>query len=178
MKKCAIVILFALVPLSVFAGTNGVLENQTSHKSGDLTPQLDVSVQGPIKGKWGWSFWGLATQTWSEALVGVTYSPSKNLNLGFSYGVEDDKKPGRLASSLWASRGNVSLLVLHENGGSGAWHKIVLNYKTGRFGMGIMDQASFIGPRGEVSFGKTKVWGAALFRSGERKQIMGIARSF
>ena len=173
------VILFALTSLSVFAGTGGFVENQNVIASSAVTPQMDVSLGGPIHGKLGWSFWGLATQTWSESFVGLTYSPSDTLNVGFAYGVEDAKRHGRYGASLWTKRENVSLLALYEDGGSGPWHKAVLNYSTGKWDIGLMNQA-FVGtgPRVARNFGKLSVWSALLFEKGGQKGILGITRNF
>lgn len=85
------------------------------------------------------------SQGWSEAYVGPTIKISDHAGAGVGAGIESGCKNIRFGGFLWASQGDVSVLALLEEGGSGQWHKVAADYQlTKRIKVGLVEQ-SYLG---------------------------------
>ena len=89
MKLRLVVPMFVILAVSAYAQkVQGCAESENAITSSAATPQLNLLAYGPIKGRIGWQFWGIASRTWSEGYVGPTYSPTSWLTLAVGTGAE------------------------------------------------------------------------------------------
>ena len=169
MKKFIVILYFLLFPtISVIAGeTNFWLEGQGIHsRDGKDISQVNGGLSGNISGPVGYFVFGQTISTgYRQIYGGPTLKPFSWLEVGVAGGQETGGTPNRRAAYLWSGNDSVSVIGIFENGGSGPWHKIVVNYRVSNsVGIGIMDQA-FLGrgPRMEYSLNKNvTLWGAVL----------------
>lgn len=185
MKNFALVILVVLVVVLVpqvsMAQANGFVELQSVIVDGSATNQINLSLGGNLPAKnLGWFAWGVTSKGWSEAYVGLTYSPADWVSIQAGYGIETADDSGRFGATLWAGKGANSIFVAYEDGGSGSWHKLVLNHKFNTWlGAGAIDQTFLgTGPRVEVTTGKVKVWGAVLWLDGKPSSTVAVDFNF
>ncbi|HOX41597.1 MAG TPA: hypothetical protein PK263_05405 [bacterium] len=86
-----------------------------------------------------------ASASWSEGYAGLTYAPVSWLEAGLGYGVEQATPSYRIGGWIWAGKDRFSACYLFEDGGSGPWHKLRLDYQlTSRVKVGVVDR-SFLG---------------------------------
>ena len=95
-------------------------------------PAFNINYFGvkKISEKVNLTYFGLVEKNWSEALVGVSYSPATWMSVGASTGIEHGSSI-RLGGSLWFGKGKNSLLLLGEKG-SGSdnyWYRANLYHK-------------------------------------------------
>jgi hypothetical protein len=83
---------------------------------GTVEPNINYAASKKITEKIALTFFGLVEQKWSEALVGVKYSPSNSFNIGVSAGIEQGTNSPRFGASMWTGKGKTSLLILGELG--------------------------------------------------------------
>lgn len=158
--------------------TSGYVESFNTVSEAETTPQLNVYVHGPLKGKLGWSLWTLTSEGWSEGYVGLTYAPAKWVEVSSSIGLETDDNPLRTGHSVWLGKGRVSLLSLHEYGGSGYWYRYLGTFQaTKTVAVGVNTQR-FIGtgPYAQVSIGKVILWGT--YAIGDGRGVVGARFNF
>jgi len=155
-----------------------VEEMNVVSESGSTTPEFNLYVKGPIKGKFGWTSWGLITKEWSEATIGVTYAPADWIEVSWSAGVETNEKPLRHSPSIWVGKGKWSLLSVLEDGGSGYWYNYLGAYQvSGTVSAGVYSQ-KFVGtgPYISKSFGRFSLWGA--YAVGDNRGIITARMKF
>ena len=102
--------------------------------------------------KYGSYFWIYKNKIWSEGYGGLTYMPTKNLQLGAGIGIEDADDPLRLSSMIWLGDKKWYILSLLEDGGSGKWHQINAAYRFNKYiHLGMMEEKfTGFGPRLEL----------------------------
>ena len=103
--------------------------------------------------KYGSYFWIYKNKIWSEGYGGLTYMPTKNLQLGVGIGIEDADDPLRLSSMIWVGDKKWYVLSLLEDGGSGKWHQINALYRLNKYiQFGLMEEKyTGFGPRIELT---------------------------
>ncbi|PWB26401.1 hypothetical protein DCO46_06240 [Flavobacterium sp. HTF] len=85
-------------------------------ENGNIEPNINYSGAAKITDKISLTFFGLVEQKWSEALIGVKYSPTNTFSIGGSAGIEQGTNSPRYSASIWKLKGKTSLLVLGELG--------------------------------------------------------------
>ena len=83
---------------------------------GRVEPNINYFGSKKLTDKFSLTFFGLVEQKWSEALIGVTYFPSKSFSVGASTGIEHGTNSPRYGASIWTRQGKTSLSVLGELG--------------------------------------------------------------
>jgi hypothetical protein len=83
---------------------------------GSFDPIIDYTGSTKITEKFSLTFFGLIRKSWSQALIGVSYNPSKSLSVGTSIGIEHGTNSPRYAASIWTVRGKTLFLALGELG--------------------------------------------------------------
>lgn len=148
----AFVVLFISAVLGVLAQDNapastiaagdtpkvqGYIENENVINSGTATPQANLLAYGPIHGKIGWQFWGIASRTWSEGYIGPTYTPASWMTLALGVGAETGG--ARFGLSASGKKGRLFYLSANEWGqGSGRWFKDLVTVDvTSRISAGV-----------------------------------------
>ena len=103
--------------------------------------------------KYGTYFWIYRNKIWSEGYGGLTYMPTKNLQLGAGIGIEDADDPLRLSSMIWVGDKKWYILSLLEDGGSGKWHQINALYRLNKYiQFGFMEEKyTGFGPKIELT---------------------------
>jgi len=96
--------------------------------------EYDINYFGTrkVSEKINLTYFALAESTWSEALIGLTYSPKKWLEVGLSTGIEHGTTVPRLgASILITSNHDESLFIDLEkgHGNDNYWYKVVIAKK-------------------------------------------------
>lgn len=180
MKYITIANLAIILSMPVFSQVTGYVESFHSAKGGhSYEPQLNVWLQGPVKGKVGYFAWALSSKAWSEGYAGLNYTVLKGVEIGVGGGLETNKSPARLGSYLFTSRGKFTGLAIYENGGSGYWDRVTGNYTVfSREGFGVgfggMHEAfKGYGPRYQLNLGKKfTVWGSLLSQTGNKPTTM------
>ncbi|MEK7125125.1 MAG: hypothetical protein AAB864_01890 [Patescibacteria group bacterium] len=169
MKRVMFVALLVLVVSSPLMADNVELQVINGQ------PNLDLFLTGQIKGKFGWSAFGLLNENWGQIYAGPSFSPAKWCTLYVSTGLEFGGR--RFSESVWLGRGPVSVLAIYEHGHTGAWHKILAVVTVAKgVTVGYHDQA-FVGRGARASYtrGKVSVWASALVKNGELNNILGFS---
>ena len=83
---------------------------------GSVEPNINYFASRKITEKISLTFFGLVEQKWSEALIGVTYFPSKSFSVGASTGIEHGTNSPRFGASIWTAKGKTSFSILGELG--------------------------------------------------------------
>lgn len=125
MKNLIITLVLVIVSISVSAQVE-VYGRYTS--GGNVQPNINFFGVKKISDKLNLTYFALVEETWSEALVGVAYSPKKWLELGLSTGIEHNPAILRFGGSIWIGKGKTSFLTLLEQGKGkdNYWYKISL----------------------------------------------------
>lgn len=97
------------------------------------TSEMDINIFGTkkVSSKLDLTYFALVEEKWSEALIGISYSPKKWIGFGLSAGIEHNPAILRFGSTIWAERGANSLLFLLEKGEGkdNYWYKLILARK-------------------------------------------------
>lgn len=157
---------------------SGFVESWNTVSEAGVNPQLNVSVNGPLKGDLGWTAWTLNSKGWSEALIGLTYAPTKWVEMSASLGLESADNPFREGVSMWLGKRRWSLLSIHEHGGSGYWYRHLGKFQaTKTFAVGLESRQFFgVGPYAEKKLGKVALWGTHAI--GEKRGVVGVRFNF
>jgi hypothetical protein len=111
--KKILVLLFMAVPL--FAHSQ--LEVYGKYTPGEpVQPIVNYFASKKITDEVSFTFFGFIRQKWSQALVGIGFSPTNTFNLVVSAGIEHGTSSPRYGLSIWKEKGKFSLLVLGELG--------------------------------------------------------------
>ncbi len=181
LRFAAALVFSTFFTLTVFAQKiDGYVEQENVLTAAAATPQLNLLAYGPVKGKVGWQFWGITSRTWSEGLLGPTYSPTSWLTLAVGAGAETGGM--RYSWSGAGKKGRLFYVTLHEWGGTtGYWHKQVVSYDlTPRLAPGFWcERAKGAGPT--VSFRvyrEFRPYVAVLAQNGGTTALVGATYSF
>lgn len=157
---------------------SGFVEEWNSITESGTTPEINVFLAGPLKGRLGWTSWSLITEGWSESTLGLTFAPTKWMEVSGSLGIETDEDPLRQGASIWLGKGRWALLSIHENGGSGYWYRYLGTFQaTETISVGVNSIRFFgTGPYVSKAFGKFSLWGT--YAVGDNKGIMSARLSF
>lgn len=168
MLKRFLVLITLSLPLPAFCaeGLNLWIQPQVVHAGrGDSTTQVDGGASGLIYGNCGAFVFGqkFSSGYW-QTYGGPMCKPLPWLEVGAGVGREDADKPNRRAAYAIASNDFGSMTAIFENGGSGAFHKvIVMKAVTDSLGIGLMDQKFLgFGPRVEYALTKNTTLSGAL----------------
>jgi len=144
-------------------------EVQTTKASGISFNQINAGLSANLSGLVGYYAFGQSTNNgYQQIYAGPKVNPTNWLEFGVAVGAEKTASSDwmkRTAVYAWVGKAKISLLGVYENGGTGPWHKLVLNYKvTPELTLGIQSQSYLgTGPRVEYSLGKNvSLWGTAL----------------
>lgn len=172
-------VLAIMISTPAFAQVTGYIETFHAVKGGEYEGQVNIWLQGPVKGRVGYFGWALTSKAWSEGYAGLNYTIAKGVEIGVGAGVETNKSPARLGSYLCTIRGKFTGLAIYENGGSGYWDRVTGNYtvfqREGfKIGVGGMHEAyKGFGPRYEIGLSKRiTVWGSFLSQTGNKPTAM------
>lgn len=156
-----VTVLVAVTTVTASAqGASGFIESWNTVSEGNVTPQLNVSVSGPLKGKIGWSLWTLTSKGWSEGYPSLTYAPAKWIEVSSGIGLETDDNPLRMGHSVFLDKDRWSLLAIYEHGGSGHWYRYLGKFQiTKTIAVGVEKRRFFgTGFHTDVSVGKVAFW--------------------
>lgn len=153
MRLIALLLAIFVVTLSGRAQkVQGYLESENVITPTAAKPQINLLAYGPIVGKVGWQFWGIASRAWSEAYIGPSYSPTSWLTLAAGAGAETGG--ARFSGSASGKKGRLFYLSVHEWGqGSGRWQKNVGTVDLGpRVALGVWHETGRgVGPTVSVT---------------------------
>ncbi len=172
----AIIVFTAVINGAQAQQVSGYIESQNAVDQNGITPQINMYIYGPLKGKLGWSAFSLTSQSYSLAYGGLTYAPKKWLEFSGSIGLETADNSTRGALSVWVGKGKWSFFSIQETGGSGWWHRDVGKYQlTKTFAAGFASQ-SFCGngPYVEKKFGRILFWMTVLKDKGGTKAQLTV----
>jgi len=110
---------------------------------------------------------------WSEAYVGPTFKFGDHAGAGVGAGIESGCKNVRFGSFLWAYQGDVSILALLEEGGSGQWHKVAADYQlTKKVKIGLVEQSYLgVGVSSEVKLNDQYILQVTEFLHGKELKV-------
>lgn len=168
-------VIFVTLSTSVHAQT--FVEGQVLMRESTVSPQIDGQIEIPGKLVNFYS-WFLVSDSWGEALVGVSKSVKPWLWLAFAAGVETDDKPWRINPNIWAGKGRYSTFLALEQGGSGFWYKSFSTVDlVPRVSVGVHSQSFYgTGPLVQVKLGQgMKVWVSVVDGPAS---ILGLVKSF
>lgn len=111
MKKIIVLVLISWPFL-----TQAQLEMYGRYADGSVAFNINYAGSKKITEKISLTVFGLVEQKWSEALIGVSYAPSKSLTIGASAGIEHGTKSPRFSASIWTGKEKISFLMLWELG--------------------------------------------------------------
>lgn len=182
--KTLLILLVALIfsTIPAVSQTTGSVELQSKWPAGEkYVPDMEIYLHGTVTGPLNWWGWSLTSADWSEGYAGLAFAPFSYLEVGAAYGIETSDPSGRFGSFAWVGDDQWYLLGFYEQGGSGYWHRAILNfYFTPNVGFGAMDERGLgSGPRLEVKVNKFVCWGSMLQKSGEPSaKLLGIRYTF
>lgn len=114
MKTILISLFFVIV---ISSNLSAQLESYARYTiGGTIEPNINFLGTKKIVPNLNLTYYFLVESQWSEALIGVAYSPVSWLELGLSTGIEYNPAIYRFAGSVWIVKGKTSLLMLGEKG--------------------------------------------------------------
>jgi hypothetical protein len=176
--------LFVLLLIAIPFLAKAQLETYGRYTTGGaVEPNINYAGSKKITEKISLTFFGLVEQKWSEALVGVTYSPSNTFSIGASTGIEQGTNSPRLGVSAWTEKGKTSFLLLGEwgSGKDNYMYKANLFHKySEQFTLGVtVWRFHGVGPNFRFTITKlsSTIWSmpACDFESRKLKIIIGIS---
>jgi hypothetical protein len=85
-------------------------------RNGSVEPIINFNGSKPINKKFSLTFFALVRKTWSQALIGISYSASKVVTISAGAGIEHGKSAPRYSASVFIKGNHNTLLVLGELG--------------------------------------------------------------
>ena len=162
----ALVVLVMLAFASNAGAANFWFEPQVTHSNGKNKLGVNGGINGNFSGPFGYYAFGqVSSNGYRQLYAGPTWKPASWLEVGIGVGKENMPDSTRRNAYFWVGHEGMSVFGTFENGGSGPWHKMVLNYRLNdAVGIGVMDQAFLgFGPRVEYNIKKgVQLWGAVL----------------
>jgi hypothetical protein len=86
------------------------------NRNGSVEPVINYSGSKKISNHFAVIFFGLIREKWSQALIGLSYSPTAEITFSASAGIEHGQQSPRYSASTWWKKGKTSFLVLGELG--------------------------------------------------------------
>lgn len=83
---------------------------------GSFEPVINYAGSKVITKKLSITFFGLIRKSWSQALIGLSYSPYQFVTLSSGMGIEHGKHSPRYTASIFLKQKRTSLLLLEELG--------------------------------------------------------------
>lgn len=175
--------LFIMFSQIVNSQVHGNIESQNLLVSGGTTtPQVNIYLRESVSQAscLSWTGWALISKGWSEAYVGLIYSPVSFAEVSLSYGLESNDDPARIGWSVWLGSCGLSSFSAFEQGGSGFWFKHILKYRYDSFAAGIHYQRfKGYGPYIECLFlSKFVLWGSYLMGETKDNSYVGLKLTF
>lgn len=172
-----LVVTLAFLLVTAQASAQTYMESQNLVTDSGIDPKIDGQLIG--KGKsvdlFGWFF---ASESWSEAVLGVAKSIRPWLWVSLGVGVETDDNPWRVSQNAWIGNDHASSFLTIERGGSGFWYRSMSFVKLrSRVEAGVHSQRFYgTGPAVQISLGDGyKVWGSLVPGP---KSTIGLIKSF
>lgn len=143
------------------------IEAQIVHQDGfGNASQINGGAQGSVNDTFGYYVFGqTSSQGYRQIYAGPTIKPVPWLQIGAGLGKENVGDHHRHDAFFWAGNEKISVFGTFEDGASGPWHKVMLNYRmTSSFGIGFMDQ-KYLGRGIQLEYAPLRnivVWGAIL----------------
>ena len=168
---------------NLVSATDFWTEVQSTRSRGAAWNQVNAGLSGGGE-TLGYYALGQSLSTgYRQIYAGPKVNPTDWLEAGVALGVEETSASAwtRRAGYVWLGRDKISLLGVYENGGTGPWHKLVLNYKvTTDLSVGIQNQSFFgTGPRAEYAFNKhLSLWGVVLKNETSTTTMMAVKFKF
>lgn len=124
MKKIFLTLAFVIFSFSTLFAQ---IEAYGRLVDGKVEPDINIFGTKVISEKVNLTYFALVEETWSECLVGVSYSPNENISVGISTGIEHKSSLYRFGGSIWVGNDKASLLILLEKGDGrdNTWYKTV-----------------------------------------------------
>jgi len=138
MKKCLVVLVFLVLSCELSAQIQAYSRYTVNAQ---VEPDINIFGTKKISETFKLTYFALVEESWSEALIGLSYAPTPYLELGCGAGIEHNPAIYRLTASLWLGSGDVSFLIIGEKGDGpdNYWYKTVLEYSASEsFTLGIM----------------------------------------
>lgn len=147
------VVSVAMHTSQVFAQTNGWAEIQQVNTKENSVTRLAGGLAGSITDTIGYYTFGLVqSDGYYQVYGGPTWKPFSFLEVGVGIGMEDAKPSLRKNAYFQFTGEKVSAFGTFENGGSGPYHKVVLNYRVAeQWGVGLADE-KFLGRGPRVEY--------------------------
>ncbi|TCC99479.1 hypothetical protein FBD94_04820 [Pedobacter hiemivivus] len=112
------------------------------NKDGSVEPVINYAGSKKISNHFAVVFFGLIREKWSQALIGLSYSPIKSLSFSGYAGIEHGQSSPRYSASVWWKQGKTSFLILGErgNGNNNYLYKVNMFHQfSEKISLGIMD---------------------------------------
>lgn len=88
--------------------------------------QVKLCVEQSLSKNTSAFLFALNSKSWSEAYVGLTYSPVPEVQ--FALGAGQETGGNRVGGWIWAGKGRISAIYLFEDGFTGPWAKTIVKY--------------------------------------------------
>ncbi len=186
MKHIMIVILVIsagfFMPIDVQSQNNNFqVESQNLIFNNEISPSITAYMTSTKKGD-GVFAWFFVNEYWAEGYAGIIQQLLPWLQVSFGFGLEQAEDPWRVGGSIWAGSNKWSALLLLEEGGSGFWHRAILNHRLNRvINLGFMsEQLLGIGPRIEINVpGRPySIWSSLLQKEEKSSVYLTVKFSF
>ncbi len=134
-------------------------------EDGTYNPDVNVFGYGPKFGKneaFKITYFVLAEKAWAEGLMGINYAPKNWIELGISFGIEQNPKLFRLASNIWIGNNKWSFFTWFEKGFGvdNYWYNSSLSYALNKnLEIGVVAwRFNGVGPKLKTTFDKVSIW--------------------
>lgn len=149
--KLITLILVALMATAAFAATSTEIEY-----NGQGMPTFQALMSKPLSHGFGTFINVNASENWSQAYAGLTYAPIPNIQVGYGKGFESVGTHERTGAFIWSGYGRVSGCLAVEDGASGPWHRLTVDYRLSpKITVGWVDKA-YAGSGPTVTYTLTK----------------------
>lgn len=83
-----------------------------------------------------------ASENWNQVYGGLTYAPNQHIQVGYGKGFESFGTHERTGAFIWSGYGRVSGCLAVEDGASGPWHRLTVDYAvTDELSLGYINKA-------------------------------------
>lgn len=153
------------------------------NQDGSVNPVIDYNGSKRINDKFSLTFFGLIREQWSQALIGVTYSPNHSVSFSASAGIEHGQRSPRYSASVWLKKNKTTFLILGElgSGHENYLYKVnVFHEFSAKISLGVMDwRYHGLGPNLRYTIPKLQstIWVMPAYDHEQKifRSIMGIS---
>ncbi|MBT2619406.1 hypothetical protein [Chryseobacterium sp. ISL-6] len=153
------------------------------NQDGTVNPVINYNGSKRISDKVDLIFFGLIREQWSQALVGLSYSPTSSVRFSATAGIEHGQSSPRYSASVWLKKNKTTFLILGElgNGHENYLYKINIFHEfSEKFSLGIMDwRYHGLGPNLRYTIPKLQstIWIMPAYDHEQKvfRSIMGIS---